>query len=200
MCITSWNYVIYFLACLLSVLPTTTTTTRMPLVGGNPAPRTAPWHLAGSQDLSDKWMDKSCHWAPRSSRQNTKHTQSQLIRYLKFYFIVAKESNNNEMWNSMRNRYRVGVKQSKTQIPINKEMSKLWPVYIMGYYNRRERKEEREKYSQHRGWILSCWVKEARHKREDAEWLYLHKGQEQAKLCYYRITTVVLLGMEECID
>ena len=51
----------------------------------------------------------------------------------------------------MRNRYRVGVKQSKTQIPINKEMSKLWPVYIMGYYNRRERKEEREKYSQHRG-------------------------------------------------
>ena len=45
----------------------------------------------------------------------------------------------------------MGVKQSKTQIPINKEMSKLWPVYIMEYYNRREREEEREKYPQHHG-------------------------------------------------
>lgn len=44
----------------------------------------------------------------------------------------------------MRNRFRVGVKQSKTQIPINKEMSKLWPVYKWNTTTEgRERKRER---------------------------------------------------------
>lgn len=49
-------------------------------------------------------------------------------------------------YESMRNRYREGVKESKTQIPIHKEMSKLWPMYIMEYHTS-ERGRKREPFS-----------------------------------------------------